>query len=72
MASQQAVAVEVKQVIVDYAASERQRLSAAMPAKAITICEDESFHPGTCLVAVEPVSNHLLLGQYAPDRKVET
>ena len=43
-----------------------------MLAKEITVCEDETFHPETCLVAIEPVSNYILLETYAPDRKAET
>lgn len=70
--SQQAVSVELEEAIVDYAASERQRLSATMPAKEITVCEDETFHPETCLVAMEPVSNYILVEQYAADRKADT
>lgn len=70
--SQQAVAVEVEQATVGYAEAEQARLSASMPAKEITVCEDETFHPETCLVAIEPVSNYILLEQYAADRKAET
>ena len=70
--SQQTVSVELEEAIVDYAASERERLSATMPAKEITVCEDETFHPETCLVAMEPVSNYILVEQYAADRKADT
>ena len=30
----------------------------------ITLCEDETFHPQICLVALEPVSNFLILKAY--------
>jgi hypothetical protein len=43
-----------------------------MPSKSITICEDETFHPETCLVAIEPFSNFILVEKYAQDRKTET
>jgi hypothetical protein len=25
------------------------------------VCEDETFHPATCLVALEPISNFIVL-----------
>jgi len=43
-----------------------------MKAQQITVCEDETFHPEVCLVAIEPVSNFILLEQYADNRKAET
>lgn len=70
--SQQAVAVELEQAIVGYGKAEQERLSASMPAKEITVCADETFHPETCLVAIEPVSNYILVEKYAADRKAET
>ena len=38
----------------------------------VTICEDETFHPATCLVAVEPVSGFIVLEQYAERRDAKT
>jgi hypothetical protein len=70
--SQQAVSVALEQAIVGYGEAEQERLSVHMLAKEITVCEDETFHPETCLVAIEPVSNYILLETYAPDRKAET
>ena len=32
-----------------------------MPQKEITVCQGETLHPETCLVAIEPVSNFILL-----------
>jgi hypothetical protein len=43
-----------------------------MPARQISVCEDETFHPAICLVALEPVSNFILLEQYAEDRTAAT
>jgi hypothetical protein len=43
-----------------------------MPPRAVTVCEDETFHPDVCLVAIEPVSNFIVLEQYAPDRTAAT
>jgi hypothetical protein len=43
-----------------------------MAPKEITVCEDETFHPEICLVAIEPISNYLLLEQYAEARDTAT
>jgi hypothetical protein len=48
---------------------ERPRLAAAMPRRDIALCADENFHgPHACLVAIEPVSNFILVETYAPRR----
>jgi len=39
-----------------------------MHPKEITVCEDETFHPETCLVAIEPVSDFILVEKYAESR----
>jgi len=39
-----------------------------MPKKKISICQDETFHPDICLVAMEPVSNFILLEKYDKKR----
>jgi len=41
-----------------------ERLGQQMPESNITLCEDETFHPPICLVAIEPVSNFLILEAY--------
>ena len=44
-----------------------------MPPKKITVCPDENFHgQQACLVAVEPVSNFLILEAYHSQRDGET
>jgi hypothetical protein len=43
-----------------------------MPPREITLCEDETFHPQICLVAIEPVSNFILVEQYQPQRDAQT
>ncbi len=70
--SQQAVSVAMEEAVVSYGDTEQAKLSATMPSKEITVCEDETFHPEICLVAMEPVSNYILLEEYASDRKAET
>jgi hypothetical protein len=46
--------------------------AAGMAPGAGTACEDETLHPATCLVALEPVSGFILLEQYAADRTAAT
>jgi hypothetical protein len=43
-----------------------------MPAKAITMTQDETFTSGLCLGGSEPVSNSLLLEQTAQERAHDT
>lgn len=51
-----------------FAAQERSRLARTMDPQPITVCQDETFHPQICLVAIEPVSNFILLEAYAERR----
>ena len=70
--SQYAVAVQVQDALAKQALQQRSVLAAGMPARTVTVCEDETFHPDVCLVAIEPVSNFIVLEQYAPDRTAAT
>lgn len=71
--AQQALAVRMQDALLTYASEERQRLAAAMPPRKVTACLDENFHGSQpCLVAVEPVSNFLLLEAYQPQRDGDT
>lgn len=70
--SQQKVTVAMEEAVVTFGQAERERLAEGMPARQITVCQDETFHPDVCLVAIEPVSNFILLEEYADDRKGET
>ena len=70
--SQQALNAALEQAVVDIAAEQRQALAAGMRPRMITVCEDETFHPAICLVALEPVSNLILLEQSAQDRTAAT
>jgi hypothetical protein len=70
--AQQKVTLALEQAVGAYDQAERARLGQDMVAKQITVCEDETFHPETCLVAIEPVSNYILLEQYADDRQAKT
>ncbi len=43
-----------------------------MPKKKISVAQDETFHPKTCLVAIEPISDFILLEQYSEKRDAES
>ena len=70
--SQYAMNVQVQEAVVRQAQEQRATLAAGMPAREVAICEDETFHPEICLVAIEPVSNFIVLEQYAADRTAAT
>lgn len=60
--------VAMEQAINQFGADERQRLASTMTQKEISICQDETFHPEICLVAIEPVSNFIVLEEYSAKR----
>jgi len=66
--AQQQVAMALEAAVVAFGQAERARLGAAMPARTIGLCEDETFHPEVCLVGIEPVSNFIVLERYAEGR----
>ena len=70
--SHQKFAVGMEKEICAFGERERERLAAEMPPKDITACQDETFHPAPCLVAIEPVSNFILLESYAERRDAAT
>jgi hypothetical protein len=70
--SQQKVASAVEKLIGQFGRDEDQRLAKEMPHRDIALCEDETFHPQICLVAIEPVSNFLILEAYADKRDAPT
>jgi len=57
--------VAMEDAINQFGLQERQTLAAQMPEKEISVCEDETFHPEICLVAIEPVSNFILVEEYS-------
>jgi len=67
--AQQQVSVAMEEVVVEFGQEEGARLAEGMEAKKITVCEDETFHPEICLVAIEPASNYIVLEKYADSRK---
>jgi len=58
--------------IIEFGKNEQHRLSKKMRAKKITLAEDETFHPQTCLVSMEPCSNYIIAEKYSENRKGET
>ena len=59
-------------IIGQFGDMEKARLSMLMPEKLITLCEDETFHPQICLVAIEPDSNYIILEKYDKNRSGAT
>jgi hypothetical protein len=70
--SQQQVSRKMEAEIGEFGKQERTRLAAGMTPKKISACEDETFHPETCLVAIEPASNFILAEKYAKHRDAAT
>ena len=70
--SQQGLNAALEQAVVAIAAEQRAALAEHMAPRAMTVCEDETFHPAICLVALEPVSGFIVLEQYAKDRTAAT
>jgi Family of unknown function (DUF6399) len=69
----QRLATLLQELLGQYDQEQRQQLAPRMKAKAITLCEDENFHGAQpCLVAIEPVSNFLVLEVYRPQRDADT
>lgn len=64
----QKFSVQMEKGIVQFERIERVRLSKDMTQKKITTCQDETYHPEICLVAIEPVSNFILLEKYSEKR----
>jgi hypothetical protein len=70
--SQHKLNAALEEAVVGYADQQREHLAAQMPQRRISVCEDETYHPEICLVAIEPVSNFILHERYAPDRSAAT
>lgn len=66
--SQHQVMTRMTELLGEYADAEHERLGAAMAPKQIVLCEDETFHPETCLVAMDADSGLILVEQYSQHR----
>lgn len=64
---------EMEERILEFGKQQRERLAPNMPIKQITLTEDETFHVGEpCLLALEAISNFILVEEYGPDRRAKT
>ena len=70
--TQRQVSAQLDKKNIQFGEDEDKRLAQEMPIKIITLCEDETFHPNICLVAIEPVSNFILVEKYAMNREAKT
>jgi len=70
--TQQQVNRHVEEAIVLYRQQESARLAHEMPAKDITLTQDETFTGGLSLVGMDPVSNYIVLEQAALARDHDT
>jgi hypothetical protein len=70
--SRQKLGQQMEKHLGEFGRQQREELAAHMAPKQITVCEDETFHPATCLVAIEPVSNFILVEAYADRRDAAT
>ncbi len=70
--TQRRVSYNMDKAIVKYGKSEQKPLAENMPAKKIALVEDETFHPEICMVAIEPVSNFIILEKYVENREGQT
>lgn len=70
--SQKQLSLRMQAGIGEFGAQEQSRLAQGMSPKKNTICEDDTSHPETCLVAIEPVSNFILVEKYADRRDAKT
>lgn len=63
----------MEEAIVEFGEEEHVRLGGQMAPKSITVAQDETFHGSCpCLVAIEPVSDFIMLEEYAEDRRAQT
>jgi hypothetical protein len=70
--TQQRINLGVEEAIVAYRRAETEHLAQDMAPQDITVTQDETFTGGLCLVAIEPVSNYILLEQPAEARDQDT
>ena len=70
--TQARVSNKMDDLIIEFGETEQEKLTPDMPSKQITLTSDETFHPQTCLVSMEPVSNFILLEKYTERRDGKT
>lgn len=63
---------KVEAQIIEFGHQQQTVASKGMAKKKISICQDENFHEGVpCLVAIEPMSNFILVEKIVEDRTTE-
>jgi hypothetical protein len=70
--AQHSYVAKMEEKIGGFGQKERKRLAGKMSAKKITVCQDETFHPKPCLVAIEAISNFIIMEQYEEKRDAAT
>lgn len=66
--SQRNISNKMDTELISFGIEESKRLAEQMPAKMVTLCEDETFHPEVCLVAMDAVSNYIFTEKYVEKR----
>ena len=64
----QKISKKMEAKINEYGQSEKERQTAEMPKKKISLAEDETFHPEISAVGTEPVSGYIFLEKYVERR----
>jgi len=70
--SQRGVAQAMENGLCEFGDEQKGELVKGMEAKDISVAQDETFHPQTCLVAIEPVSGFILVEKYTEKRDAAT
>jgi hypothetical protein len=70
--SQREVAQAMETALCEFGDEQKEVLATSMVPKDINIAQDETFHPQTCLVAIEPVSGYILVEEYTQKRDAAT
>ena len=66
------VSKTMTEAIIAFGKEERARLAPGMPTRSIAVAQDENFHEGVCLLAMEPASDFILLEELADNREADT
>jgi len=70
--TQQRVSNKMDDSMIEFEEFVRPKLSQNMPAKKISLAEDETFHPQICAVSMEPISNFIIVEKYVENRESKT
>lgn len=65
---QHALASQMETLLGEYGDVQQARMGLTMAPKTITVCEDETFHPDPCLVAIDALSDFIVLEGYSQQR----